>query len=438
MYRLFHALAFLLAWPVFAGDLPRPLTDSDFLAVDPEKAKIGQLLFYDKILSGNRNIACGTCHHHDLGGADALSLGIGEGGAGIGQKRSAGDGLARIRKRIPRNAPALWNLGARDVDVLFHDGRLEVSDIYGNGFNSPAEEWLPAGLDTVLAAQALFPLTARFEMAGDPGENEIAGAVNDRIDAAWPIIAKRVRTIPEYGRMFVAAFEDISDPSEVEIVDIGNALAAFIASEWRNHDSPFDAHLAGDKTALTPQQSRGMQLFFGKGGCASCHSGPLLSDQEFHALALPPFGPGKTRRFYPQPRDVGRMAESDLLEDAYRFRTPMLRNVALTAPYGHNGAYPTLEGIVRHHLDPLAALDGWSTAQANLPDAPWLAALDFAVVQDSREMARHRRAVDIVPVQLTDTEIAEIVAFLNGLTGATAVARPLGRPTQVPSGLPVD
>ena len=82
-----------------------------------------------------------------------------------------------------------------------------------------------------------------------------------------------------------------------------------------------------------------------------------MSDQKFHALALPAFGPGKTRRFDLQPRDVGHMGESNRIEDAYRFRTPMLRNIALTAPYGHNGAYPTLEGIVRHHLDPLTALD---------------------------------------------------------------------------------
>ena len=67
------------------------------------------------------------------------------------------------------------------------------------------------------------------------------------------------------------------------------------------------------------------------------------------------------------------MGESDRLEDAYRFRTPMLRNVELTAPYGHNGAYPTLEGIVRHHLNPLGELDAWTTDNARLPKATWLA-----------------------------------------------------------------
>ena len=418
--------------------MPRPLTDEDFISFDPAKAKIGQLLFYDKILSGNRNISCGTCHHHDLAGGDGLSLGIGEGGVGLGPERTAEDGTDRIRKRIPRNAPALWNLAAKDIDVLFHDGRLETSDLYGNGFNSPAEEWLPEGLETILAAQALFPLTARFEMAGDPEENEVSGAVNDRIDNAWPILAKRVRTVPEYGEMFVGTFDHIETADQVTIVEIANALAAFIGSEWRNHDSPFDQYLAGDAAAILPEARRGMALFYGEAGCSACHSGPLMSDQEFHALALPAFGPGKTRRFDLQPRDVGRMAESDRLEDAYRFRTPMLRNVALTAPYGHNGAYPTLTGMVRHHLDPIGALDTWTNDLARLPKAPWFEEVDFIVQADHREIARQRATVDIASVRLTDTEVSEIVAFLESLTGETALDRPLGRPKAVPSGLTVD
>ncbi|MDJ0637581.1 MAG: cytochrome c peroxidase [Paracoccaceae bacterium] len=431
-------MALCLALPAAAEDLPRPLVDADFIQFDPDQAKLGQLLFYDKILSGNRNISCGTCHHHDHGGTDGLSLGIGEGGEGLGPKRVSQSPADRIRKRIPRNAPALWNLGAKEVSVLFHDGRLETSDLYGNGFNSPAEEWLPQGLETILAAQALFPITARFEMAGDPEENEVSGAVNDRIDNAWPIIAKRVRIIPEYGALFVQAFDHIETPEDVTIVDIANALAAFMGTEWQNHDSPFDRYLSGNTSALSPDALEGMTLFYGKAKCAACHSGPLLSDQSFHALALPAFGPGKTRRFDPQPRDVGRMGESDRLEDAYRFRTPMLRNVALTAPYGHNGAYPTLDGIVRHHLDPEGERRMWTKEHARLPSAPWLEHVDFIVQADRREMKRQKRAVDIQPVSLSDPEIAAIVAFLESLTGETALTRPLGRPDSVPSGLSVD
>ena len=414
------------------------MTDADYHSFSMQRAKIGQLLFYDKILSGNRNISCGTCHHHRFGGTDGLSLGIGEGGVGVGPDRQPGSGESRIRKRVPRNASALWNLAAKKFTVLFHDGRLAIADDFDNGFNTPAEEWLPHGLETVLGTQAIFPMTAQFEMAGNPKENEVAGALHDRIDAVWPILAKRVRVIPEYGQMFVETFDDIDTAEEVTIAHIGEALAAFIAIEFRSDDSPFDAFLAGDESALTPKQRRGADLFYGKAGCADCHSGSLLTDQKFHALAIPPFGPGRTRRFDPYTRDVGRMGETDDLADAYRFRTPSLRNIALTAPYGHNGAYPDLEGIIRHHLDPQGSFDAWQQDFAQLPEAPWLAPIDFVVWQDRFEIARVRAKIDIKPRLLADDEVAALVDFMGSLTGAS-VSNPLfGVPDNVPSGLPDD
>lgn len=430
-------LGLLVSLSLAAPAVAQPISAEDFIAFDADQARLGQLLFYDKILSGNRNISCGTCHHHDLGGTDGLSLGIGEGGVGLGPRRTPGDGPDRIAKRIPRNAPALWNLGHKDVRVLFHDGRLEVSDIYGNGFDSPAEAFLPQGLDTILAAQALFPLTAQFEMAGNVGENEVIGAVMDRVDLGWPILAKRVRTIPEYGEMFVQAFDHIDHPEEVTIVEIGNALAAFIGTEWANYDSPYDAFLT-DGTPLPTDAERGRQLFFGAARCAQCHNGPLLSDQDFHAMALPPFGPGRTRQWDPIPRDVGRMGATNDLDDAYRFRTPALRNVALTAPYGHNGAYTSLRDMVRHMADPVSMRAGWTPERAALPDVPWLQKIDFIIQSDRLELQRQTDTLDVRPVSLTDTEVDDIVAFLESLTGATALTRPLGRPAHVPSGLPVD
>ncbi|WP_100366336.1 cytochrome-c peroxidase [Yoonia maricola] len=411
------------------------ISPDDYIPTDPDQARIGQLLFYDKILSGNKNISCGTCHHHDHAGGDGLSLGIGEGGVGVGPERTAGTGADAIRKRIPRNAPSLWNLGHNEIETLFHDGRLTRSDIYGNGFDSPAEEWLPQGLDNLVAAQALFPMIAQFEMAGNPRENEIAGATHDRIDVAWPIIAKRVRTIPAYGSMFVQAFDHIEEPSDVTIVEIGNALGAFIISEWQSYDSPYDKWLTG--TPLPVDAERGRDLFFNS-RCASCHAGDLFTDQSFHALGLPAFGPGRTRQWDQISRDVGRMAETNLAEDAYKFRTPSLRNVALTAPYGHNGAYPTLAAMIRHHADPMAQRSAWTVEQADLPHVPWLAAVDFAIRQDATEMARQTAAIDLRPIALTDAEIDDLVAFLNALTGETAHTRPMGRPDTVPSGLPVD
>ncbi len=411
-----------------ASDLPKPLSAEDFIEFDPVQAALGRDLFYDPILSGNQNITCGHCHHPDFGTGDGLSLGIGEGGIGLGPNRTPGQGDSRIVKRIPRNAPGLWNLGARDLSLMFHDGRLSLSDIYGNGFNSPAQEWLPGGLNSLLAAQALFPLVAQFEMAGNPGENEVIGAVHDRIDAAWPILAKRVRTDPRYEDRFVAAFDHIETSKEVTIVEIANALAAFMAIEWQSIDSPFDRYLAGDSGALSDREYLGMQLFYGKAGCVDCHSGSLMSDQKFHALGLPAFGPGRTRQWDPYARDVGRMGKSDRLEDAYAFRTPMLRNVAITGPYGHNGAYPTLEGIIRHHLDPATARALWQPEDARLPTVPWLEEVDFIVLSDKLEQDRQERATQISPTVLSDAEVKELVAFMEALTGEGVLNPPFGVP----------
>jgi len=399
--------------------------DGLFDPIDPQMAAIGQLLFYDPILSGNQNISCGTCHNHDHFSADGVSLGIGEGGIGLGPKRVTVEGPDQIKKRIPRNAQALFNVGA--FEVFFHDGRLGASPDYGNGVDSPAEEFLPEGLDSILAAQALFPMTSQFEMAGNPKENEVAGAIHDRLDLAWPIIAKRVRINDSYRAMFAEAGVEA-----LTIADIGNALAAFMGTEWRSFDSPYDLG------TMDAAQTRGEALFFGEAGCAACHSGPLFTDQDFHAIGLPPFGPGRTRRFDPMPRDVGRMAESDALEDAYRFRTPSLRNVGLTGPYGHNGAYPTLEGIIRHHLDPEAGFDAWMPEMAQLPSVPWLEGADFLILQDVREIARVRAAIDIEPRDLSDAQVMDLVAFLGALTGERSIYGRLGKPDAVPSGLRVD
>ncbi len=414
------------------------LDDRHFHPVNPKAVEAGRLLFFDPVLSGNKNIACATCHHPDHGTSDNLSLGLGEGGFGLGPERSAGAEDSQILKRIPRNAPGLWNLGAQEIRVLLHDGRVSISDLHGNGFDTPAAEDLPVGLRSILAAQALFPVTSEFEMVGQREENEVAKASRRRLREGWRRIAERIRSIPEYDRLLREAYPDLAAGEEVEIRHVANALSDFVNAEFRSFDSAYDRFLAGETNALDPQEARGMQLFFGKAGCSNCHNGRLLSDQEFHALALPHIGPGRTRPFDPYARDVGRMGESDRNEDAYRFRTPMLRNVALTAPYGHNGAYRELRDIVLHHLDPIGALSAWTPRNTILPAADWLAVTDFLALDDRWEMERLRARVDILPVLLEEAEIDDLVAFLHALTGTASIRGRLGIPDRVPSGLAID
>ncbi|MDP5362326.1 MAG: methylamine utilization protein MauG, partial [Paracoccaceae bacterium] len=104
----------------------------------------------------------------------------------------------------------------------------------------------------------------------------------------------------------------------------------------------------------------------------------------------------------------------------------------------HNGAYPTLAAVIRHKADPDAARLAWTPQMAGLPVVPWLAAVDFAIRADRPEMARQAAVQDLPAMTISETDIADLVAFLNALTGETALTRPLGRPDHVPSGLPVD
>ncbi|CUH78782.1 cytochrome c peroxidase [Tropicibacter naphthalenivorans] len=413
-----------------------PVTAQDYLDFDARQARLGQMLFYDKILSGNQNISCGTCHHHSLNSADGVSLGIGEGGSGLGMDRTPGDGLSLISARIPRNAPALWNLGHRDMRVLFHDGRVEQVDSDGLRFRTPAGTLLPEGLNSVLAAQALFPMSSDAEMAGKPDENPVSAAFAERIDLGWEQVAERVRNTPEYAYLFRRDVREVRSKDDITIVEIANALAAFIGTEWQSFDSPYDDYLNAG-TPLPPLAEKGRALFFGDAGCANCHNGPLFTDQNFYAVGVPQFGPGRAFETLIG-SDVGRMEVTKLPADAYRFRTPSLRNVALTAPYGHSGAYPTLRDMIRHMCDPITSRNAWTPGMARLPQVDWLKANDFVLAANTQEMARQVAHLDLQPVKMIEEDIDAIEAFLNALTGQSAMQRPLGRPDEVPSGLPVD
>ncbi|APG48946.1 cytochrome-c peroxidase [Phaeobacter porticola] len=410
---------------------PRP----EFAPVDPVAAELGQLLFYDPILSGNRNISCASCHHPRFGTGDGVSLSLGEGAAILGAGRRVNpDNVPE--QRIPRNAPSLWNLGAEGMNVMFHDGRLEADPAYEAGIRTPLEGDMVAGFDSALSAQAMFPVLSADEMAGHYGENDISRAVRlgqlSHPGGAWDLIAARVAEVAAYRQRFD---EVIGTNEPIRFTDIGNMLAAFIRFEWRADDSPFDRAMMGHGD-LPVAAARGQALFYGVAGCSACHSGWLQTDNAFYAIAMPQLGPGKAARFETHARDDGRLRVTGDPADAYRFRTPSLRNVALTAPYGHSGAYATLEAVVRHHLDPVTGLDAYDRSQIVLPTLA--GAYDWVVMDDQVERDRIAAANDLAPVVLNERDLADLVAFLGVLTDSAAAAGRLGVPETVPSGLPVE
>ena len=281
----------------------KAVEDADYYSdgrPEPHKVELGRLLFFDKILSGNKNISCATCHHPKHGTGDALALPLGEGPSGLGPEREPGESHSTaVHGRVPRNSPALFNLGAREFERLFHDGRVESdpNGYYEGGFITPAKWKLPSGLENVLAAQAMFPPTSAGEMAGAKGENPIADAASLNNAAGpggiWELLAERLQGIPEYVERFQAAFPDVEEPSDITFVHAANAIASFEADAFRMDDSPFDRHLRGDRDALTAAARRGMDLFYGRAGCDSCHTGRFQTDHDFHAIAMPQIGPGK-------------------------------------------------------------------------------------------------------------------------------------------------
>lgn len=400
------------------------------LELEPALLELGRDLFYDPILSGNREVACATCHHPAFGTGDGLALGIGDGGVGLGPGRKVvAENLPE--QRIPRNAQSLFNLGYSEFSVLFHDGRVER--LNDGRIRTPhgvreAKVRLP-----VLAAQAGFPVLSADEMAGHGSENEIARAVvEDRIfgpDGAYDLLAKRVAAIPEYRDRF----GDLKKlPVTYDV--IAEALAAFVAHEWRADQSAFDRFLC-EGVPLGARAEVGRRLFNGEAGCAGCHAGRFQTDHGFHAIAMPQIGPGKNEDGETDARDTGRMRVTGQAEDAYSFRTPSLRNVALTAPYGHAGAYPSLERTIRHHSDPADGLKTYDPGLVWLPDLP--GADDFRTMNDAEAVSDIAVANEFSGATLSDADIADLVAFLRSLTDRRGIVGRLGVPETVPSGLPV-
>jgi cytochrome c peroxidase len=405
------------------------------LSAGPEpalaKVALGRALFWDKLLSGNRDIACATCHHPSAATGDAQPLSIGTGGRGLGADRVP----SQERARIPRHAPELFNRGQEEWNSMFWDSR--VARGADGSFASPAGAQLPQGLDNPLAVQALFPLLSPEEMRGVPGDadvfgraNELAALPGDNPPAVWAAIMRRVLANERYRELFAQAYPGVPH-EQLGIQHAANAIAAFEASAFTLLNSPWDRYVAGQDAALSDAAKRGALLFYGPARCASCHSGNLFTNQQHHNIGVPQLGPG---RGSDAPLDLGRAGESGNPAERFAFRTPPLRNVALTAPYMHNGAYPTLDAAVRHYLNPPAALRAYDPAQ-HLP--PSLAAtVQRAPAQLDAVLATLDPLVT-TPLPLGSNDIDDLLAFLEALTDPAARDLSATTPADVPSGLPV-
>ena len=412
--------------------------------VPSPKFRLGQMLFFDPVLSGTRDVACATCHLLGRGTSDGVDLAVGVDAAGLAENRRP-LGEPRVH---PRNSMDLWNRGHPSVRNMFWDGRVSEVDAPVSRFQTPMMDYLPDGIESVLAAQALFPLAGEEEMLGLPGDrsapglpgghgdkpNEIAlaaagldedepelfVAVHDALmrrllgQAGTPLADWQIA----YRRLVADAFPDTL-LGAVTMGDLANALGHFQALAFVTRDTPWDRYLGGDRGAIDRAAKEGALLFYGKARCAACHSGPLLSDFQFHSLAVPQIGPGVDVSGGDDESgdDRGRYEATRIPRHLYQFRTPPLRNVTLTAPYFHSGAVASLEEAIALHLAP--------------PDpSPYETEAEAARrASFSRTLRRG--------VALSEDEHASLLAFLQSLEDDQAGSRALIVPDSVPSGLPV-
>lgn len=265
--------------------------------LSPAKVELGRLLFWDPVLSGDRDVACASCHHPDYAYTDGRPVSVGTGGSGLGPTRAVGTPPHRATRNAMTILNVVWN------------GRTTGS--------LPNPESAPMFWDNrehSLENQAKGPTTAINEMLGSSFD----------ATSIFPEVVKRLEAIPDYTDRFASAFagQAISEDTIVK------AIATFERS-LVDQNSSYDRYVRGDGTALNAQEVRGLETF-ARSGCSGCHTGPMFSDFATHRIAA---------------RRGGVARSTDNGAGGGTFRTASLRNVARTAPYMHDGAFADLNQV---------------------------------------------------------------------------------------------
>jgi len=366
----------------------RPFDPSNAYETRADAAAFGRALFNDARLSRNGQVSCASCHAAARQFQDGRAVGQ---GIGTGKRRT------------------MPVMGASHSPFLFWDGRKDslwsqalgpLEDASEHGGNRVRFVRLVHAQYRETYERLFGPLPVLKALPGDASPNG-----NEAERAAWAAMGDTARD--EVNRVFA---------------NLGKAIAAY-ERQVRYGESRFDAYaratLAGDgagQQALSPQEVRGLRLFIGKGQCATCHNGPLLTDHAFHNTGVPPLdakapdrgrAQGVQKLLADEFNCLGRYSDarreqcgelqflsSDNPTLEGSFRTPSLRNVAERAPYMHSGQFPSLQRVVEHY--------------AQSPDA----AIGRSELAKPGERHEGRQAIRLSP-----TEIEEVAAFLRALSG---------------------
>lgn len=360
---------------------PPPSLTNRF-ADNPDAARLGQMFFFDARFSKEGTISCATCHSpfHGFADVEATSLG---------------------NKRGTRNAPTVLNAAYNEWQ--FWDGRADT-----------------------LWAQALFALEGEEEQAGT--RLQYAHLIRQHYAAEYEAVfdplpeLENATRFPSNGKPGDSAFDNMTAADQIAVntifANIGKAIEAY-ERLLISRNAPFDRYVAGNEEAITLEAKRGLKIFIGKGVCVLCHGTPYFRDNDFHNLGIPQGA---------LPEDTGRFQGiAELLADPFNsagiysdsrvnatrmlslleprpehqgeFKTPTLRNVALTPPYFHTGEFPTLASVI-----------------------------EFNDVGGNTNEFVGRSAVPVEPLHLSEQEKRDLVEFLETLTGELPPVHLLTKP----------
>jgi cytochrome c peroxidase len=325
MHRLLVLALLAAPLPALADDEPPPVPLGlppvfwpDDNPYSKAKADLGRFLYFDTRLSSDNSISCATCHEPSKAFTD-----LSEVSTGIGQQKGG------------RSAPTVINRAWSTEQ--FWDGR------------APS-----------LEEQAKGPLANPLEMT-----------IEKEADKAHEAVVARIKEVPGYAPLFEKAY---GSPG-IDIDRVARAVATFERTVYSGN-APYDRYQDGNTSALTPEQVRGMNVFFKKAACDACHLGFNFTDGSYVNIGI---GMDK-----PKP-DLGRYTVTGREEDRGAFKTPTLREIEHTGPYMHDGRFRTLEEVIDHY--------------------------DKGGIRNPYIDQRMK------PLNLTEEEKADLVAFLKALSG---------------------
>ncbi|HZN37276.1 MAG TPA: cytochrome c peroxidase [Planctomycetota bacterium] len=443
----------------FTGAIESTLETRLGRPLDPNKADLGRLLFFDNALGLHKDNSCAGCHSPAFGFGDSQPMAIGVDNNGkVGKSRSG----ARNQRRSPLVANTEF------YPSLMWTARFTAlsGDPFDNsaGFQFPPPENIINTTQTLLQAQGSLPSTELVEMAGftgiianpgpfGPAHYQFDNGAGDALPPPvggfhnFPIqdlIDARLNSIPEYVALFSLAFNGgvMLPPGGITIHMRRLAIAEFQMS-LPGADAPIDRFARGQHNAMSTEQKRGALLFFGQAGCVACHavggqSNEMFSDFQLHRIGgpqlFPSFGVGLGNVIFDGPgasEDFGVEQTSGNPAQRYMFRTAPLRNLAVAPAFFHNGAFGSIEAAIKHHLDVAHSLAHYDAHENKVPD-------DLAVGPVQAMLALGIDPLLATPISLNNQQVRDLTAFVKEALLDDRVLDFCDLvPHEVPSGLPV-